>query len=198
MACSNGASGAQSALLALAPGESVSCTFAATEQPSGVSLNKTVGLVPGECATSSVIAVPAGTTVYYCYTATNNGDAPLATHALSDSKFGVIIPALAQELAPGESLSTVDLGYVISDTAQETAETSAIWTATAPEGAQAQDTASAVVNVLRPAIDASLALLDDKGRCTTAPVANVVAGSASDVLPHDPKYRRGRAESSLP
>ncbi|MCB9121263.1 MAG: right-handed parallel beta-helix repeat-containing protein [Caldilineaceae bacterium] len=177
VACSNGAAGAQSALLALAPGENVSCTFAATEQPSGASLRKTVGLAPGECATSSVIAVPAGTTVYYCYTVTNSGDAPLATHALSDSKFGDIIPALAHPLAPGESLSTVDLGYVISDTAQATAETSAIWTATAPEGAQAQDSAAAAVNVLRPAIDASLTLLDDKGHCTTDPVVNVDEGS---------------------
>ncbi|MCB0134867.1 MAG: hypothetical protein KDD75_07150, partial [Caldilineaceae bacterium] len=60
VACSNGAAGAQSALLALAPGDNVSCTFAATEQPSGASLRKTVGLAAGECATSSVIAVPAG------------------------------------------------------------------------------------------------------------------------------------------
>ncbi len=176
--CSNGAAGAQSAFLALAPAENVSCTFAAIEQPSGVSLQKTVGLVPGECAPSSVIAVPAGTTVYYCYTVTNSGDAPLAVHALTDSKFGVVFPALAHELAPGETLSTATLGYVISETVQATIETSGRWTATAPEGAQAQDSAATAVNVLRPAIEASLTLLDEKGRCTTTPVTNVAAGRA--------------------
>lgn len=175
--CSNGAGGAQSALLVLAPGEAVTCTFAAIEQPAGLSLRKTVGLVADRCAATDVIAVPAGTTVYYCYTVTNSGEAPLAVHALSDSRAGVIFPAMALALAPGASLSTVDLGRVISETVAETVVSQATWIATAPEGAQTQDTATAAVNVLHPAIDVALTLVNAQGRCDSNPATNIQMGS---------------------
>ncbi len=171
VACSNGAGGEQSALLVLAPGEAVTCTFAATEQPAGLRLRKTVGLVADRCASADNIAVPAGTTVYYCYTATNSGDAPLAVHALSDSRAGVIFPAVALDLAPGASFSTFDLGRVISETVAATVVSQATWVATAPEGAQTQDSATAAVNVLHPAIDVALSLVDGEGRCGSNPVS---------------------------
>ncbi len=177
VACSNGAGGERSALLVLAPGEAVSCTFAATEQPAGLSLRKTVGLVADGCAEADNIAVPAGTTVYYCYTVTNSGAAPLAVHALSDSRAGVIFPAVALDLAPGASLSTFDLGRVVSETVAATVVSQATWVATAPEGAQTQDSATAAVNVLHPAIDVALSLVDAGGRCGSNPVVKPEVGS---------------------
>jgi len=56
----------------------------------GLSLVKTVGTTPGVCATTSTITVSPGTTVYYCYTATNSGTETLTTHTLVDDQLGTI------------------------------------------------------------------------------------------------------------
>ena len=93
-----------------------------------VSLTKTVGLVPGVCATTSTIIAPPGATVYYCYTARNNGLNALTTHDLVDDQLGTIFTGLAYTLNPGESVNTVAAGLTISAVASATVTNTATWT----------------------------------------------------------------------
>lgn len=117
-----------------------------------ISLTKTVGTAPGVCAATNAIAVPAGTTVYYCYTVQNTGTATLNLHDLVDDRLGAIFSGLSYSLTPGSSVDTVAAGLSIPAVMNATTTNTATWTAynTGPvNSVQAQ--ASATVTVLQPA-----------------------------------------------
>ncbi len=75
-------------------------TVSISSNPS-ISLNKTVGTVPGVCALTDDITITAGTEVYYCYQVENTGDVTLNFHDLVDSELGVILNDFPYTLAPG-------------------------------------------------------------------------------------------------
>ena len=81
--------------------------------PETISLVKTVGTTAGECATTTTVSVVSGTTVYYCYTVTNDTQSTLATHSLTDDQLGDLLTDEAADLPPGESGSTVELGLEV-------------------------------------------------------------------------------------
>lgn len=126
--------------------------------PEAISLVKTVGTTAGECATTTSISVATGTTVYYCYTVTNDTQSTLATHSLSDDQLGDLLTDAAQDLAPGASASSVDLGVEASATLTATTTNTATWTATNQQGVPYTATASATVTVAaEPAVAAEAA-----------------------------------------
>jgi hypothetical protein len=106
-----------------------------------ISLAKTVGTTPGVCATTDAITVSSGTTVYYCFTATNTGDVTLGSHSLSDDDLGSLISAEYFDIAPGSSVSRI-----FSDVVDETTTSEATWTAEA-NGVPFQSTDSTTVTV---------------------------------------------------
>ena len=75
-------------------------TVSISSNPS-ISLNKTVGTVPGVCALTDDITITAGTEVYYCYVVENTGDVTFNFHDLVDSELGVILNDFPYTLAPG-------------------------------------------------------------------------------------------------
>ncbi|MEO8195263.1 MAG: hypothetical protein ABI689_00930 [Thermoanaerobaculia bacterium] len=115
----------------------------------GLALTKTVGTVPGVCAATSSINVPAGTTVYYCYTATNTGTVAFGLHTLVDDQLGPIFSGFAYALAPGASVNTVAEGFNASAVMSITTTNVATWTAsTAAGGPSTEATATATVTVI--------------------------------------------------
>jgi len=115
----------------------------------GITLTKTVGTEPGVCATASEITVAPGTTVYYCYTITNNtSDRTFTLHDLVDDQLGTIFTGLNYTLTPGSSVSTVAAGLSLAAVITTTTTNTATWTAynaAAPDPISAR--ASATVNV---------------------------------------------------
>ncbi|MFZ2487532.1 MAG: choice-of-anchor J domain-containing protein, partial [Anaerolineae bacterium] len=112
-----------------------------------LALTKTVGTVPGVCAATSNIAVPTGTTVYYCYTVTNTGDVPFTTHDLVDDQLGTIFNGAAYLLNPGETVNTVTLGVTASAVLNAPTVNVATWTAHDGAGAPTTATSTAFVDV---------------------------------------------------
>lgn len=100
-----------------------------TPAVASIVLTKTVGTAAGVCAATNSIAVPAGTDVYYCYTATNTGNLTLYRHDLADSELGAIFASLPYTLTPGSSIDTVTAGQEISATINATTVNDALWTA---------------------------------------------------------------------
>ncbi|MEZ4712473.1 MAG: choice-of-anchor D domain-containing protein [Caldilineaceae bacterium] len=96
-----------------------------------ISLVKTVALdgASPACGTGSAITVAPGALVAYCYTVTNTGDVTLVSHSLTDDRLGEIFTDRAFTLAPGQSISNIELG--VPATAAINAETTnvATWTA---------------------------------------------------------------------
>lgn len=85
------------------------------EEPTvAIDLTVTVSGSP-ECGAADAIAAPAGATVYYCYTVTNNGDIPLPSHLISDTVFGHI-DAFVYPLMPGETESVIYEQTIMTDT----------------------------------------------------------------------------------
>ncbi|MBE2236535.1 MAG: right-handed parallel beta-helix repeat-containing protein [Caldilineaceae bacterium] len=175
--CTNSAGGGSQVLLVLAPGDEVSCTFAAVERTTGLVLRKTVGLAPERCGISDIIGIPAGTSVYYCYTILNTGEVPLSLHSLADSEAGPVLADLDYVVQPGGTVDTVMLGRVLSETVAATTVSSGVWTASNREGPEARDEATASVNVLRAAIDGVLTVSDEGMGCGSQSIIKVVQGS---------------------
>ena len=114
-----------------------------------IEMTKTVGTDPAVCAATDEITVPAGTTVYYCFTVTNTGDATLDLHDLADDQLGSIFNAFSYDLEPGDSTDTVALGLSISAVITVDTTNTATWTAyNAGPVNQASAQASATVYAL--------------------------------------------------
>jgi hypothetical protein len=96
-----------------------------------ITLVKTVGTDPEACAPGAQLVVPAGTTVYYCYTVTNGTDLTLGAHSLADDQVGEVFSDLAYDLAPGASVDTVTAGVEVSAVIDTTTTNTGTWTATA-------------------------------------------------------------------
>jgi hypothetical protein len=110
-----------------------------------IAVTKTVGTDPAVCAATSSITVPAGSTVYYCYTVTNTGDVAFGLHDLDDDQLGNIFTGLAYVLAPGASVNTVAAGLTIPAVINVPTVNVATWTAyndVPADGVQGQATAS--------------------------------------------------------
>ena len=116
-----------------------------------IDLVKTVGTDPDSCATGSTLTgVPAGTTVYYCYTVTNTGAVDIATHDLVDDQLGTLLSGFAFNLSPGASFDTVTAGLEASAVIDTTTVNTATWTGTTVENAVTTAEASATVTVGTP------------------------------------------------
>ncbi len=114
-------------------------------------MTATVGTDPDVCAADGSVVAGDGTTVYYCYTATNTGNIALPLHELEDSVAGTVFSAEPYLLAPGASVSNVDLGYEISATVTAPQAAPLVrtgtWTGYVSGGVSADASASAVVDV---------------------------------------------------
>lgn len=93
-----------------------------------ISLNKTVGGNPEECATTDQITLPAGGgQVTYCYEVTNTGNITLTSHTLTDDQLGALLIDFPYTLAPGAS-AFITQAATITQTTVNTAD----WTAFNP------------------------------------------------------------------
>ncbi len=111
------------------PTDVVSATAEATVTvvPPSIVMNKTVGTDPGECATTSEIAVDPGTEVTYCYEVENTGLTALTRHELEDSELGGILSDFTYTLAPGASAFITQTATIT-----QTTTNTAVWTAYNP------------------------------------------------------------------
>jgi uncharacterized repeat protein (TIGR01451 family) len=114
-----------------------------------ITLAKTVGTQAGVCATTDAITVPPGTTVYYCYTATNTGNVALNTHDLYDTVLGQLFTGNSIPLDPGASYSYIAAPYVANATVTNTGT----WTAWADETHSTEASDTATVTVYAPQSD---------------------------------------------
>jgi hypothetical protein len=91
----------------------------------GVGLTKTVSK-DGNCPGVEQLSVPSGTTVTYCYKATNLGPITLTVHSLQDSVLGTILNMNSHDIGPGD-----DYSPIIKQTKKIYADTTnvATWTA---------------------------------------------------------------------
>ncbi len=108
-----------------------------------ISLAKTVGLDPHVCAATTVLDLPVGAEVTYCYEVTNTGNITLDLHDLVDSELGIILNDFPYALAPGAAAFLTQ-----SATIDVTTVNTADWTATDALGANAAaSSTSATVNI---------------------------------------------------
>jgi len=149
-----------------------------------ISLVKTVGTTAGVCAITSSITVPAGTTVYYCYTVTNTGNVTLNLHNLVDDRLGPLFSGLNYALTPGSSVNTVAAGLSIPAVINVTTTNTGTWTAyntAPPDGVTAE--ASATVTVTFPNIDVDpLSLASTQPPDTTTSQTLTVANTGAAPL----------------
>jgi hypothetical protein len=157
------------------------CVRAVDAMPA-VELTKTVGTVPGVCATTDYIELPdpVGGVVYYCYTIKNVGNITLPLHDLMDDQLGTIFTGLNYALAPGASVNTVAAGLSISANVTKTTENIGTWTGSNPQASawlgkliKVSATDKATVVVPEPtAVELSGFGVD--GGATTVPLATVL------------------------
>ncbi|KAB2966144.1 MAG: hypothetical protein F9K18_06010 [Thermoanaerobaculia bacterium] len=101
-----------------------------------IALNKTVGTVPGVCAGTDAITVTTGTSVYYCFTVTNNSAETFEFHDLVDDHLGTLLTNFPLTLTPGASAE-----LIAPDVATATVTNTGTWTAaTALPGYTIDDT----------------------------------------------------------
>lgn len=135
-------------------------------------LTKTVGTTPGVCAATSSLSVNTGTTVYYCYTATNTGTTTLSTHDLVDDQLGTIFSGLGHSLAPGASIDTVTLGISVPAVIASTTTNTATWTSGSLSGS-----ASATVTV--PTYHIAASVNDPAAGSVACVPPSVLSGASS-------------------
>jgi hypothetical protein len=147
-----------------------------------IDLEKTVGTVPGVCADTSEIFIPAPAEVTYCYRITNTGNTPFTNITLVDDRLGPIDTTGATPLLPGETYTTLETA-VINVTTTNTATVVASSPYVTPDGA-ATDSDSATVNV-QPPTAVTLGTVEASGSGMSWPVALVgllLAGTAGAAL----------------
>ena len=123
----------------------------AAAQQSSISLEKTVGVNPAECATTSSIVLPIpGGDVTYCYEVTNTGDISLTFHDLVDDQLGTLLVSYVYTLSPGSSfyfLQDANIQTSSPTQTQLTVVNSATWTANPPTFGPVSSTDQATVTV---------------------------------------------------
>ena len=116
-----------------------------------ISLAKTVGTDPNDCAETTAISVTAGTDVTYCYEVTNTGPLTVTRHTLEDSELGTLLNALPYTLSPGASTFVTETATITQTTVN-----TATWTAYNPgpiDVAAATASASVTVPTVAPEAD---------------------------------------------
>ena len=112
-------------------------------QSATISSDKTVGLDPMVCASTSSVALPPdGGDVTYCYTVTNTGDVTFAFLNLGDDHLGTILSSFPYSLTPGSSVFVTQTAHVGVTTTNV-----ATWTAAISVTPVATSTDSALVTV---------------------------------------------------
>jgi hypothetical protein len=115
-----------------------------------ITLQKTVGTEPNECADSDTVYVTVGTAVYYCYRVTNNGNITFTLHDLYDSDFGNVLTGHVALLPPG---GTITAPINLSTTITTTTINTATWTAYNVGGLdEAESVAIATAVIAQPAL----------------------------------------------
>lgn len=137
-----------------------------------ITLEKTVGTDPNVCATTTQIAAPYGSSVYYCFTVTNTGTIALTSHDLVDSHLGTVLDDFSYNLLPGSSAF-----LVVPDTVSGDVTNTATWTASVVGGPSAQAEASATVIALN-----TLAEIPTLSAAGLATLALAMAGLALFLL----------------
>ncbi len=92
-----------------------------------ITLKKTVGLDPNDCASTNSISVAPGTQVTYCYEVSNSGEVAITSHTLVDDQLGTILNNFPFNLPIGASAfltQTVEINVPVINTATWTARTS--------------------------------------------------------------------------
>jgi uncharacterized repeat protein (TIGR01451 family) len=98
--------------------------FTPIPQPA-ITMTKTVGTDPGECALTDAITLPpSGGEVTYCFTVENTGEVTFAFHDLEDSEFGDILTGFSYSLVPGASVFLTQTATITATTVN-----TATWTA---------------------------------------------------------------------
>jgi uncharacterized repeat protein (TIGR01451 family) len=78
--------------------------------------NKTVGIVPGVCASTASIAVPPGTEVVYCYSADNTSALTYSMLSIYDSELGQLFDHHMFVFPPGENVYHLETATILTDT----------------------------------------------------------------------------------
>ena len=79
-------------------------------------VTKTVGTVPGACATTNNVTIQAGSPVFYCITIHNTGDIPLLQHTVDDSMFSAALggpQTIDYPLMPGATVVVTQVNGVL-------------------------------------------------------------------------------------
>jgi protocatechuate 3,4-dioxygenase beta subunit len=141
--------------------------------------SKTVGMagINPLCTPVDEIHAPVGTTIVYCYTLRNTGDAPLTTHSVVDSHLGSLLTNHVHTVAPGAVFSvTFTQTLTISTT------NIATWTVTS---AAEQAVAAPSTNIARTAATVRIAGPTDDSDGDTIPDNQEKAGdSDGDNIPN--------------
>ena len=164
--------------------DTAQATVTVTPHRPAILVAKTVGTQPGVCAATSELTVAPGTTVYFCYTATNVGSMMLPYHQLYDTELGDLLVGFPYALAPGQSLSTVDIGLVISTAMMSTTVNDGVWTAYADDDHFAIASDRATVRTGRAALAVSKAVALDPRQCGGRTMLIVRPGAAGSLLCH--------------
>ena len=150
--------------------------------PSAASIimTQTVMVDAGDiCGTESTISVTAGTTVRFCYTATNNGTEPLDLHTVFGSFDGTVLTDFSFTLNPG--LSTF---ITSAEVVNATVTNEGTWMASGDAGSD-QFSSSATVNVVstQHSADGSVtAVVNALSACTL----NILVTVSDEGDPADP------------
>ncbi|MEZ4541156.1 MAG: hypothetical protein R3C43_14385 [Chloroflexota bacterium] len=89
-----------------------------------ITLTKTVGLNPNDCAETTSLALTEPGEVTYCYTVVNTGGVTLTRHSLEDSALGSLLDDSPYELGPAASFSLTQTASITQTTVN-----TATWTA---------------------------------------------------------------------
>ena len=162
----------------------ISLSIGAAHAAAQLDLAVTVGtnLDPNVCATTTTLGVLAGTSVNYCYRATNTGTGTLQYHDLVDSAFGIVLDDDSFPIAPGASVFVTRVHAI-----DATTTSNARWSARTPPyqtvtSAQPGGPAYNFVDIGVPGAGTALNLSDDGEVNLTLPFAFTFDGVASNAL----------------